>query len=98
VNLAKALNKEDGTYLLTAEGSLNYEDRWAYGYLVATGPVSLRELGPGLLFGVWTDPEGHRHFDKVRHVDARVDAVKLAQECGQQAIYDLMEKKVVFVE
>ncbi len=48
------------------------------------------------LYGVWTDPEtGRVYVDKVQHVDSATDALHLAREHDQIAIYDLRSRSVI---
>lgn len=96
MRFADVLNKEDGTYLVTSEEVLNYADRWAYGYLVVVRKLLLEDIRPGVLYGVWTTALG-RSYEIVKHIDSLSDATAAAKEYGQQAIYDLREKKVVYV-
>jgi hypothetical protein len=91
---------KDGTYLIQPDGQvIDYAERWSYGYIV--GVQDLSYLGgsafitPGLV-GVWTDTDdGRVYVDRVKHVDALSDALDLAREHGELAIWDLREEKEI---
>lgn len=91
----------DGTYLLTAAGSIiNMGERWAYGYAVGIRCMNPLDLYVGyprtFLFGVWTDENGYQYIDKVRITSDRRYAEIYAEAYQQKAIYDLRESKVIY--
>lgn len=102
LKVSDILPKEDGTYLversLNGGGALSivdYAARWAYGYIVGVKKLEFSDIRGGLLFGVWTNPEGEVEYDVVKHVAALSDAVRLGQDHNQRSIWDLREKKEV---
>ena len=89
---------EDGTYLIDPDkGIINYAERWAYGYIVGIRTLDMTDLKNYALFGVWTDEDGTKHWDVVKHVGAIQDARKLAADFDQKCIWDLRDEKVVHV-
>ena len=87
----------DGTYQvspLTGEVR-DYGVKWAYGYIVGVKPLD-RPLRFGELFGVWSH-EGEVYVDIVEHISDRGSALRIAAERGETAIYDLRERKVIFI-
>lgn len=88
---------KDGTYLIKPEGIVDYAERWAYGYIVGVRELKTSDLKDWTLIGRWTNPEGDVEWDLVVHVDAWQDAVKMAKDYDQRAIWDLRDKKEVFV-
>lgn len=88
----------DGTYIQDSYGDIEeYASKWAYGYIVGTAPIMSDQLDGLKLFGVWTDDDGVRYYDHVVHVDAYQDAISLAMDYGQEAIYGLREEEVIYV-
>lgn len=91
------INLPDGTYIIEPDGYIdNYAERWAYGYAVGVGDMTLSDVTPGTIFGVWTEA-GKRYFDVVKHVDALRDAKALAHKGQEKAIYDLRAEKVIYL-
>lgn len=103
----------DGTYQIRDGNLVDYAAKWSYGYMVGLpGGMqfnSYRITQGGLaktaaqlgwtLFGVWTDPEtGIQYIDPVKHVGAIQDALALARESGELAIWDLRESVAITVE
>jgi hypothetical protein len=91
------ISKGDGTYLFTPAGVVDYAERWSYGYIVGVRPLEMNDLKTYTLAGIWTDENGMRHYDLVKHVDAYQDAVRMAHDNEQVAIYDMRDEKVVMV-
>lgn len=94
---SQLVNSGSGTYLIRESGLVNYSDRWAYGYAVGLRPMEFEDIVPSALVGVWEDIVGARHYDVVQHVDAIQDAVNMARDNSQQAIYDFYEGRVISV-
>lgn len=102
----------DGTYSVWHGVATDYAARWAYGYMVGVGnlltlddqritqgDLTVAEAFGDHLLGVWTDPEtGISYLDRVKHVGALSDALALAHENGELAIWDLREGKTVTVD
>ena len=100
--IAESPTYSDGTYAITDEGISNYGERWAYGYMVGVESLrvanvgryptgeELRTLAGKGLVGVWKDSQAGRvYVDRVRHIDTLAEALKLAKELGELAIWDL---------
>lgn len=92
------LSTEDGTYLMTEDGLVDYAARWGYGYIVGVKPMTINDpVDGGTLFGIWTDENNLRHYDLVKHVDALPDAIALAKEADQRCIYSLRDREVLHI-
>lgn len=101
----------DGTYSVWHGVATDYAAKWAYGYMVGVGnllaleveritqaDLTVAEAFGDHLMGVWTDPEtGVSYLDRVKHVAALSDALALARENGELAIWDLRERKTIYV-
>jgi hypothetical protein len=88
----------DGMYLITDDGVIDYAERWGYGYIVGIKPMAITDdVDGGKLFGIWTDENGQRHYDLVKHVDSLPDAIKLGKETNQRCIYGLRDQEVVHI-
>lgn len=93
-----AIPKQDGTYILTANGWEDYAAKWAYGYIVATTAIEIDTVFEiGDLVGVWIAPDGYKWIDHVKHVTGYDDAVKLGNDYNQIAIWDLRVSDVVIL-
>ena len=104
---AMTLNKtyKDGTYSITSEGITNYCERWDYGYMVGVESLAKANIGRyprgdelfvlagNGLVGVWKDSQAGRvYVDRVRHIDTLSEALTLAKDLGELAIWDLRDK------
>lgn len=87
----------DGTYVIQEDAVLNFGERWAFGYIVAIRELQVGDIKNGTMFGVWTDEDGKRYYDIVRHIHAYSDAVKFGKDHDQKAIWDLREEKAVYL-
>lgn len=90
---------EDGTYSRSGDVINDYSQKWAYGYMVGIGSLCSDDFRlPGsILFGVWTDDNGKRYYDRVRHVDALSDALILARQHGELAIWDMRREEAIYL-
>ena len=109
--IAESPEFKDGTYSVTSEGISNYSERWAYGYMVGVESLrvanvgryptgaELRIIAGNGLVGVWKDTKGGKvYVDRVQHVDALSDALKLAAELGELAIWDLSTNSEIRID
>ncbi len=89
---------EDGTFIIGRDGDtvLDYAARWSYGYIVGIRPLTAEDIQPYQKFGVWHH-KGVTHIDVVEHVSDRYEAFALAKRHNQIAVWDLREKKEVYV-
>jgi hypothetical protein len=104
---------QDGTYYKNSREVFNYGERWEYGYVVGIGSLGyisknsnwtdefLASVIVGLphntLFGIWTD-EIDVFIDLVKHVDSYAEAMRIARENNERAIYNLRTHTCEFVD
>jgi hypothetical protein len=100
-----ALPVRDGTYSVHNGWLHDYASRWSGGYIVATHALQTLDYSNPVdiaitamndkvrLIGVWTDSEtGRVYLDAVEHIESRSDALRIAAERGELAIWDLYAK------
>lgn len=103
----------DGTFYKDSHGqTYNYAERWAYGYIVGVeslaiipGDRDVSELVNVILaipnntrYGVWTNPNtGVVYVDRVEHIDTRHEAIDRAESMREHAIYDLRDRRVIYI-
>lgn len=103
------LNRNDVIY--EAVSSLNksqknftifINDEFDQGYLVSIQPVSfiglLRNLANYDAIGGWTDKSGKYHLDYSIVVSSISAANALATKLGEEAIYSIADKQVVYLD
>ncbi len=87
----------DGTYIRDRITGEVRKYAWAYGYFVGTTPLfSEAEITRGMVFGVWNE-NGTRYLDRVVHVNSLPEALALAEEHEQIAIWDARVGEAIYL-
>jgi hypothetical protein len=102
----------DGTYSVQDTTLTDYAAKWDYGYIVAIRQLSLTpsidvhpvELAMAAmqagvsLVGVWTYPvTGTVFLDEVEHIDSLSDALRIAAERNELAIWSLADNACIYL-
>jgi hypothetical protein len=88
----------DGTYRVESIGFSTPE--LTSGYVVATRPIKREADIPteGTLFGRWTDEDGTVYWDEVEVFADETEALLMAANRGELAIWDLANETEIRVE
>lgn len=82
----------DGSYMIQAEGIINYGERWAYGYIVPIRELKTSDFKRGTLFLSVADGDDNTYYF-ANHVDDQMGAARICREGGFEAMFDLREQR-----
>lgn len=88
---------QDGTYLKLAQDEF-VPISPSKGYWVGTEEVTLSEIKPLELIGIWTAKTGKVYYDRTTLVPNLDEAIALAKKHNQLAIWDVVHSLEIAIE